>query len=80
MPDIHKSEQWCFKKRGKNGKGTFAVFKHINVVGWMFDDCKRGSSFLELSALRRRPLGYVDWQTNAKTILLNKSSWTSYGS
>lgn len=69
----------AFQKRKRNGKGNFAVFKDINVVGWVFDGPERGGEFLGLLALNRRPLGYLNWQTNAKTILLNTPSWTSHG-
>lgn len=34
----------------------------------MFDGCEKVTTILELPALKRRPLSYLDWQTNATTI------------
>lgn len=42
------------KRKKKFRKETFAVVKHINVVGWMFTDWERGGAFLELLASKRR--------------------------
>lgn len=49
----------AFQKK-RNGKENFAVFKDINVVGWVFDGPERGGEFLGLLALNRRPLGYLN--------------------